>query len=812
MNKCVQLKAEVDQAEQVMLGAAKRVEDIMPPLTSTSTNPVDTGSEIVGSGLLKLLPTIPGLGTPGRRTALANVGGVRRVIRSLFQDSNIRKENYDGVATEVAASEKIEQRIHRIKLRVNEIISGKNDGRPSDFDSWQESVKADPRKAAQELINANIMDASQAEAFIANVGKILGRTDSKDMYRRMITGALNTGRSEFPEVVKAANGIRQIIRETGRELLDRGHITQEMFDDSTWLHRKWDVDKIRFHEFKFKQTIRNDVLRRQAKGEYLDRNAADEADELFDKITNGEQAADDPFSARTAVINSHDAQFFLHQDVAVIMDSYAKRAAAAIEFGDLGYSSSLKELKADIQHFYSIEKNGKTEVEQIKIQREANQMMADVETMRSRLVGSELKSSNPMASKLSRALRSVTSLELLPNMTLASMTTDLPNALRVTGLRTVVHSVKHIMSKNFKDITKPDRMRIAASVDHITQAQMDAIAGTEHIVGNDFDGVGTKLVEKTNNFSQKGLAFISQMGNYNGWAKNSISVTLMDKTLHQFDNWAALSKQDRAFYAAHGIGEKEAKLVAEQFSVYGSKTDDFYAANLDTWENKQLAETYSNFLHAVTNDTIATLQPGTLPTWMDAETGKVFGMYTSFIFANRDQLIYAGLQHTDAKFVMAIVGILGLNILRRQLTDEALDRPEEKRQKLETTEDWGLALFEAAMQSGMFGPEGEILSRFNASTQDRFPELLGFDSPERYYGQSGVSPWLGPILGSFGDQIWQFGNKSMDIAAGDTELSGEYVNRGLRFIPGMNNLVVRSILNKYDEQLYGAVGIDFENE
>ena len=496
-----------------------------------------------------------------------------------------------------------------------------------------------------------------------------------------------------------------------------------------------------------------------------------------------------PFKSRTLPIPDKFLQEFLENDIETVAEFYVRSTAPQIEmvkkFGDKDLTAAF----ADINKNYD-ELIEATPSKATKLNKERERVISDLGAMRDLLYGTYNQPADPTAFvvRLGRAARNVQFLSKLGGMALSSIP-DAARAIMVHGLGKNAEMFKALVSSPVAAKMAMKEAKMNASIFELilsTRANSIADIGDMYKQGNKFE---KGLEGMANSFGA-----VTMMSAWNQVMKQWAAFVSSDSVLKNVVAWSDgnIKPHDMRKLAQLGIGESEAKLIAEQVNKHSDKGD-VWLANAGEWSKPAR----DIFKAAVTKDTDGTIiTPGVSdkPLSMSSTTGKVVFQFKSFIFASHGRMLVAGLQQKDAAFYNGLMISMALGAMTYSMKEVSRGvEPDTSPQRM---------LSEAVSYSGVFALMGEVNGVVEKATRGNIGvnALTGGAPLSKFASRNAMGALLGPSFGSAQDMLQVMGGIGMEIGSDQKGFTQKDMRAMRRLLPYQNLFYIRNLLNYVEKQ------------
>lgn len=503
-----------------------------------------------------------------------------------------------------------------------------------------------------------------------------------------------------------------------------------------------------------------------------------------------------PFKSRTLPIPDKYLEEFLENDIETVAEFYIRSTAPQIEMTKKFGDKDLKQAFAEIDFDYD-EAIKKSPEKAKKLNDQRDSVKKDLGAMRDLLYGTYNQPADPNSFWLraNKATRNLQFLSKLGGMMLSSIP-DMARPVMVHGLKQNAQMFKALAMNPVKSgmAIKEAKMN-AAIFEMIQSTRANSIADI-----GDMYKQGTKFEKGLEGMSNT-FGAASLMSPWNQLIKQWAGFVSSDAVLKNTVKWAdgTISEASKRKLAQLGIGENEAKLIAEQVNKH-SDTGDVWLANAGEWD-KGIAEIFKNAIIKDTDSMIVTPGVGDKPLFMNTATGKLVGQFKSFVFASHGRMLISGLQQRDAAFFNGLMLSMGLGALTYSMKE--LVRGEKP------SSDPAKIISEAVDYSGIFALMAETNGIVEKATRGNvgINALTGNPPMSRYASRNALGAIFGPTVGTVNDVFEVTGGIGMQIGDDPQGFTQRDMKALRRLVPYQNLWYTRNLLNYVEEQAAETMGI-----
>lgn len=503
-----------------------------------------------------------------------------------------------------------------------------------------------------------------------------------------------------------------------------------------------------------------------------------------------------PFKSRTLPIQDKYLEEFLENDIETVAEFYTRSTVPQIEmtkkFGDKDLKQAFEEINFDYDQMI---KKDPSKAKKLNNQREG--IIKDLSAMRDLLYGQYNVPSDPNSFWLraNKATRNLQFLSKLGGMMLSSIP-DMARPIMVHGLAKNGEMFKSlVMSPSKAKMAIGEAKKNAAIFEMIQSTRANSIADI-----GDMYKQGTKFEKGLEGMSNT-FGAASLMSPWNQVIKQWAGFVSSDAVLKNTVKWAdgTISDNSRRKLAQLGIGENEAKLIAEQVNKH-SDTGDVWLANAGEWD-KGVAEIFKNAIIKDTDSMIVTPGVGDKPLFMNTATGKMIGQFKSFVFASHGRMLVSGLQQRDAAFFNGLMMSMGLGAMTYAMKELVRgETPSSEPSKI---------LSEAVDYSGIFALMAETNGLVEKATRGNvgINALTGNPPMSRYASRNALGAIFGPTVGTVTDVMEVTGGIGMQIGDDPQGFTQRDMRAFRRLLPYQNLWYTRNLLNYVEEQSAEVMGL-----
>lgn len=503
-----------------------------------------------------------------------------------------------------------------------------------------------------------------------------------------------------------------------------------------------------------------------------------------------------PFKSRTLPIPDKYLEQFLENDIETVAEYYVRSTAPQIEmtkkFGDRDLKMALADIDSDYDDLIE-----KSPSKATKLNNERERVKKDLEAMRDLLYGVYAQPADPMSfvMRANRVTRNLQFLSKLGGMALSSIP-DLARPIMVHGLmKNAGMFASLVKSPALAKMAIKEAKMNAAIFEMVQSTRANAISdiGDMYKQGNKFE----KTVEGMSNT----FGAVSLMSPWNQFTKQWSGFVSSDSVLKNTLKWSegTISDAAKRKLAQLGIGEQEAKLIAEQINKHSDKGD-VWLANAEAWD-KPARDIFRAAVTKDTDGTIITPGVGDKPLWMSTPTGKMIGQFKSFVFASHGRMLVAGLQQRDAAFYNGLMLSFALGAMTYSVKEIVRGKePDTEPKKM---------LSEAVNYSGAFALMAEANGLVEKATRGNVGVSALTDSApmSKFASRNAMGALFGPTVGTVQDVFQVTGGIGMSVGSDPKGFTQKDMRAMRRLLPYQNLWYTRNLLNYVEKQSAEVMGI-----
>ena len=484
---------------------------------------------------------------------------------------------------------------------------------------------------------------------------------------------------------------------------------------------------------------------------------------------------------------------WIEDDIMALMQVYNRSVGPDVHlaqiFGDQtmwggykGKNIGIGEVIAEYKLKYT---KAKTKAAKLKIQKEAEAVVRDLEAARDLIRGTYGVPLNP-SRVFSKAVRISKNLNALTQLTGALAA--LPDAARLVMtngfMRTMRNFYEQFSNKQWKRISD-----MAIKESRLSGESWDVLLGTRAMAYADLDniyGVFNKFERATQKFTAASFV-INLMSPWNQFVKSQAALAIQSRIIEESQNWAKgiISDKWKMKMAASGIDERMAKKIAEQYEKHGhgktGKINDLELEELrlsqsDLWTDIEAQRALRLATNRDINITIVTPQLADTPLWMSTEWGGAIAQYKKFGMGAYNRMLVRGLQEKDAAFFGGLIMLISMGMMVDMIRHKAFNRDYSKTKMQEK-------LMNGIDRSGVLGIFMDVNNSIERLTNNSIG-LRAAIGANRPYGTDSFDK-AGAILGPSVGQLEKIYNISTDWVSGQ---HNHHTARNVRRLMPLNNI------------------------
>lgn len=638
--------------------------------------------------------------------------------------------------------------------------------------------------------NANYATAVQgSDNFFKEYKKAGGELSLKEFKENVGYAMRRNDVSDIPEVTKAAQSWRKNLFDPLKDAAIEAKLLPENVSVDTalsYLTRVYDTNRIIAQRNVFKTRV--EAWLKQTSPDVADESSLI-ADDIIDHILGTTEGRigytpvpmkRGPLKERVFNIPDDKIEDFLFSDIETVSRFYLRTMAPDVElasrFGDVDMKSEISKITDEANAEINA---ATTEKERIKLKKQMDEDIRDIEAMRDRLRGTYGMPSDPSSFLVrgARLIRNENYISMLGSMTLSSLA-DLARPIMVHGVtRTLTRGLLPMISnwKQFKLATNEAKLA-GAALDMIIDSRAMALAD----IGDTY-GRNTKF-ERAVEYAAEKFGKVALMTPWNAALKQFSSVITQNNILQ-----AVTKGVDAEKLARNGIGKDVAAKIAEEFKLHGTKGD-VWVANTQKWTDRDAIEAFRSAVLKEVDNTIITPGIGDKPLWTSSETGKLISQFKTFALASTQRVTITALQQRDMATLNGTLLSIALGMMTYKIRNDMVGR--------EVSDNPAVWVREGVDRSGILGwiyEANNITEKLTRGTVG-INRLTGGEISSRYASRNLMGTVLGPTFGKVEDIATTTG------AISTGEATEADVRAMRRLIPYQNVFYLRGLFDKLEEE------------
>jgi hypothetical protein len=440
----------------------------------------------------------------------------------------------------------------------------------------------------------------------------------------------------------------------------------------------------------------------------------------------------------------------------------------------------------------------KTDKQRIKLIKEKNQVIEDLQASRDLIKGLYGLPENPhsFTSKAVRHGKQYNALTMLTGWLAA--VPDVGRLVMANGVDKVLGDTWTIMMNGmWKDIIKMQKNEL-----NILNEAVDMFNGSRAAIINDIDtpyGMYSKFEKGTNSLTNFYFTYINAMNIWNTGVKQLMYMyngsSLIEDMFHivkQTGKKSTVLKTDTTIsmrLANAFIDQPMAERIVAQVEKYGFKKGNFRMANFEKWDDAVAREHFEAAMKHESNIGIVTPRKGDVPLWMNWRFGSMLSQFKKFGVAATQAVLIRGLQEKDANFFVGVMFLVALGGMVDMIRTRSFGKDYTKKSRTSQ-------ILDALDRSAALGIFTDINRAIESATDNRFGlrPALGDKKP---YGTSWK--YKAGILGPSASQISNIADIMWDTGTG--KYNHHTARNVRRLIPFQNVFYLDWIFDKVEKGL-----------
>ena len=461
---------------------------------------------------------------------------------------------------------------------------------------------------------------------------------------------------------------------------------------------------------------------------------------------------------------------FIMGDIFGLAKAYARQMIPDIllarKYGDpnakgYAYISELESMTSpgllSVANEYALKLIGKKGAERVKLIKERNQILSDLEAAVELVRGTYGLPKDPHAwhSVALRTMKHYNTLTMLTGFLAA--VPDVARVVMTSGIKRGFRTQFNLLDDYLSDGTL---FKLGKQEARSAGEAWDLITGQRAMLMGDIGdmfGIANKLERGTGKLAHFNFMYVNMMSRWTEFAKSLASVTIGSRIIQDSIKWGkgGLTDKWKTALASSGIDKDMARRIAVQFEKHGTKTKHNFMANTAEWTDDAARSAFRNALNKDINITVVTPGLGDTPKWMSTEYGSVFAQFKKFAMGATQRMLLRGMQEKDMDFLFGAMLLLGSGMFIDAVYHKY--RFNRNYSKLPFTQ----KLLNAFDRSGLAGIYTDLNRALETLTDNRIgiAPFLGSAKP---YGSS--MRWkMGTLGGPTGGQLYNIADILFDV-------------------------------------------------
>ena len=617
--------------------------------------------------------------------------------------------------------------------------------------------------------------------------------------------------SDIPEVQKAAQELRKRMDIILKEAQELGLFPEDISvkGAESYFARSYNLTKITKNINVFRKQLSEEIKKNlsEDKLDYLD----DIIDDIINNIRGGRDnrygstitSSSSPLKARKLDLSDEFLEEWLDSSATNMISNYQRSMVPRIEFKKKFGVDEFKDLKKEIRREYDeLSRKINDPKQQLKLENQYNKDLDDLERLYERVMGINPKhpriTSGNLTNRTSRVVREVGRQAKLGGVLISSLP-DIARPIIISGIRPFLKTMFDLIrDPAFAKMALKEKRKYTAALEVMEQTRLMQMADVAD------ESLGNTFLERAIDYTGKQFNKATGLPYWNSFLKQ-LSGILQEseilKVAKQLASGKKVSKKRLQRLAKLGLDEHDIKMIGEQYSKHGKQVGDVHYANFDSWDEGafSIMTKMKSALGKNADETIISIDAGTLPKFMDGELAPLMKMimqFKSFLIGAHNKLLVAGLQQSDINFYISLLGgvYVGTNVVYLKDLFAGRDKPRT------TTE----LLVEGIDRSGTLTMlmEGNAMLDKMSDGKYSVNSALGIRSPNRYKNRNKAGALVGPAVNDIFNLIDVFGNT----------IQGEFSQRDMHKLrmmaPFQNLFYLRNTLTEGEKKLNQAFGTD----
>jgi hypothetical protein len=637
------------------------------------------------------------------------------------------------------------------------------------------------------------------------------------------------GQAGIQGVKRLADSIRKMYDEFGKVLHEAGKISNpdNVYGAVHFAPRDYQKDFMRLNQIETIDKLA-DLIERKWKAEPLEleramdisegsfsdikQEARDVAKSIYMSIVDGKSEFPSTSGRRKLRLEDKDLMFLINDNPIETAFRYAQKTIPKVEmlnrFGHYDVNKFVKEIHS--RYLDDYEKafgNGKKlslidKANAALMRKQFEDDKQNITVMFNRLMGNSLEYGgrpNFYSDSLKFANNLLTS-ELM-GKALFSALGDVGGNVMINGpIRTMEQYGKALLDiTNLSSATgQISRKQIKKLSNSWEQAMSERSMDFAEIM-NDSTGPVNDFMAKTSQSLMK-YSGLPQWTNFGQGVGATLSVDKILRNAESLASGGKLKQSEITFLAQHGLTTSDLDDILKASQKFGDVKNRIL--NVDSWTDRELAAKFGSAVIRMRDTGVVTVNPATLPAFMDIPEMRLFFKFQSFAWAAWQRITVAGLQRHDANFLFGSTAMLGMSMVNVKLRAELFGNKEP-----ETWDQWlsagvqssGIALFPVQMYDKLGGfvgliPSSKMLENSkNYGYQEGKPDLIRFVGPVGQLSKNGST-----VLNGIFDRKERWDQEEIDATR--------------RLLPFNNLWWASNAVDQFNRGWAGAIGVPYKTK
>jgi len=495
------------------------------------------------------------------------------------------------------------------------------------------------------------------------------------------------------------------------------------------------------------------------------------------------------FSERAFLIPDEFVEDFLINDLEELAFRYLQNVAPKLEFYKAFGSLDAGKQISDIETSWTNIINNAPKEERIKLGREKNRNVKDLETQIQRLNGTFNISdpSNPVA-RITSAAKNWAYMRLMGGVVPSSV-------MDITRIFTAEGIVKTFSNGIVPLIKNLKTYKIAAEDARAYIQGTNAVIGRAEVLAD--INYMTQPITKFEQFLQSGAKKFSSINLMNSW-------TRFIKGLHGVVAQTRIA--DELISGVYdprlkqlGISESDAPAIAKQIELKGYKKDGVWVINVSEWDRSDLALKWMGALRKESDRVI--IMPGQeKPAYMSKDVGSTLLQFQSFNQSATIRMTASMLQRQDKHIIEGMMTMLPIGFLIYAFKEWNAGR--------ELSDDPKVWVAESIDRTGMLGVLGtadNMLTKLSRDSHGLRPWLGISGHSSKFAGRTMLETAAGPTFGTALDSLTILSEFATSQENGGRSFDDKDIRAGRRLVFGNNLFYFRRGIDEIEKSIADAV-------